>query len=266
MKKHNAIFALCLALITFTSCSNDDSETATPQTARLSVELTDAPGDYDEVWVEVEDVLIKREATANEEEGWESLGNVHTGVYDLLTLTGGNTQLLADVELPAGYLDQLRLVLGDNNNVVVNETSYTLRTPSAQQSGLKLQVNQELEPDTEYNFILDFDVDKSVVKTGAGGNYNLHPVMRLSAQAVTGSVVGSVHPTTHQALVKAQKGDTEVSAYTNDEGEFKLVGLPAGTYRITVTPDPASGFEEVVRNNVEVTVANSRDLDVIYLQ
>lgn len=266
MKKYNAIFAFFLAMITLTSCSNDDSESTTPGTARVSVELTDAPGEYDEVWVEVEDILIKREATGNEEEGWESIGDVRTGTVDLLTLTGGNTALLADVELPAGYLDQLRLVLGDNNNIVVDGVSYTLRTPSAQQSGLKLQVRQELEADTEYNFILDFDVDKSVVKAGATGNYNLHPVMRLSAEAVTGSIVGSVHPTTYQALVVAKNGETEVSAYTNAEGDFKLVGLPAGTYRVTVTPDPDSGLPQVVRSNVEVAVANSTDLDVIYLQ
>lgn len=265
MRKYHVVLFAFLTSVGLMSCSSDDSANNSPETARISVELTDAPGDYEEVLVEVEDVLIKRESNGNEEEGWESLGNIRTGVYDLLTLTAGNTQLLADSEIPAGYLHQMRLVLGDNNNIVLDGSSYTLKTPSAQQSGLKLMVNKELQADTEYNFIIDFDVDKSVVKAGGSGNYNLHPVLRLSAVAETGSISGSVHPTTHQALIVAEKGDTSVSAYTNSEGEFKLNGLPAGTYRVTVTPDEASGLSPLVKNNVEVQVENTTDLDVLFL-
>lgn len=267
MRKYRFILMAFLISVGFTACSDDDSGNVAEEMARISVELTDAPGDYEEVWVEVEDVMIKRENSESEEEGWESLEGVRTGTYDLLTLTGGETQLLADSEIPAGYLSQMRLVLGDNNSIVVDGTSLTLKVPSGQTSGLKLQVNKELEADIEYNFILDFDVDKSVVKAGESGNYNLHPVLRLSAIAETGSIVGSVHPTEFRSLVVAQNGDISVSAFTNDEGDFKLNGLPEGSYRLTVTPDEESGNTTTVVNNVKVIAGSVTELeDVIFLE
>lgn len=266
MKKHKFVLMTFLISLGLVSCSDDDSNGEGDNTARISVELTDAPGDYEEVWVEVEDVMIKREATENEEEGWESLENVRTGTYDLLTLTGGNTELLADTEIPAGYLSQMRLVLGDNNRIVVNGISQTLDTPSGQTAGLKLQVDKELEADIEYNFILDFDVDQSIVKAGETGNFNLHPVLRISAVAESGSIFGSVHPTDVSALVVAENGGATVSAYTNEDGDFKLNGLPAGTYKITVTPDAESDYIFTVVNNVKVEVGTITELqDVIYL-
>ena len=53
---------MCIAIITvgFVSCSDDDtSGTNSDETARVSIELTDAPGDYDAVFIDVEDVVIK---------------------------------------------------------------------------------------------------------------------------------------------------------------------------------------------------------------
>ena len=266
MKRQHFILFTFSLLLGITGCSNDDSMNKSEGTAGIAVALTDAPGDYDQVWVEVEDIMIKSEEGDNDEEGWESLGVSDSGPFDLLTLTGGNTQLLADTEVPAGYLRQMRMILGDNNTIVVDGVSYTLHTPSAQQSGLKLQVNQELEAGIEYNFVLDFDVDESVVKAGQSGNYNLHPVLRLSAEATTGSVTGSVHPTNQSVEVVAENGTVRVSAYTNDAGVFKLHGLPEGTYKIIVTPDEDSGFFPAEVDNVEVDLEEVTDLGVIYLE
>lgn len=266
MKKYTIAFMSFFLALVVIGCSEDEPSGNTKEPAGITVELTDAPGDYEEVWVEVADVMIKREASEDEEGGWESLEGVRTGTYNLLTLTGGETELLAETEIPAGYLSQMRLILGDNNTIVVDGVSYDLKTPSAQQSGLKLQVGKELEPGIEYNFVMDFDVDESVVKAGESGNYNLHPVLRLSAVAETGSITGMVHPTNVTALVVAENGEAKVSAYTNEEGEFKLNGLPGGTYKLTVTPDVESPYNVSVVNNVQVEVGSITELqDIIYL-
>lgn len=223
--------------------------------ARVAIELTDAPGDYEEVLVEVEDVMIKTTAEGGEEEGWVSLEGVNTGVVDLLSLTGGVTELLVNAELEAGYMHQIRLVLGDNNTIKVDEDGtikeYALKTPSGEQSGLKVMVGQELEAGEDYTFILDFDVDKSVVVTGAG-NYSLKPVLRMAVEAETGSIVGNVHPTTEQVLIKAESGSMNASAYTDANGNFQIHGLPEGTYRVTATPAAGLGLSVTVVNNVEV--------------
>ncbi|HKL35416.1 MAG TPA: DUF4382 domain-containing protein [Salegentibacter sp.] len=248
----------------FTSCSDDD--TAEEGTAQLTVRMTDAPGDYDHVWVDVQDVMIKTEAAVGEEEAeWESLTNVETGRYDLLQLTGGVSQLLVDVEIPAGYLDQIRLVLGPDNVVVVDGVEIPIATPSAQQSGLKLNVQQELEAGETYAYLLDFDVDESVVMNGNSG-YILKPVIRMSAMANTGSIMGKVHPTDFQSLVKAQNASHTISAYTDESGNFVLHGVPAGVYQVTVTPDAETGLETISMDNVTVEEDVAVDLETIYLE
>jgi hypothetical protein len=81
---------LCLFL---TSCNNNDDNNG--QTSKVSVRMSDAPGDYDEVNVEVLDVKIKSNAETGED-GWVSIGNITPGIYNLLDLTGGVNVLLAD--------------------------------------------------------------------------------------------------------------------------------------------------------------------------
>lgn len=272
MKKYKLILMAVLFSAGLVSCSDDDGavDQKNGENAQVKFELTDAPGDYDEVNVEIVDVLVHSEASVEaegaDEEGWVSVGDVNTGVINLLDLTGGVTHLLAETELPAGKLNQIRLVLGGENSVVVDGTEYTLKTPSAQQSGLKLQVNEVLEADTEYTFLLDFDVDKSIVQPGNGeANYLLKPVIRVSTQEA-GAIIGSVHPTTHQALVVATNGSVTVSAYTDAEGKFKLSGLPAGTYMVTVTPDLDLGLPVATVNNVAVSAGAETDLEVIFLE
>jgi hypothetical protein len=99
-------YVLSFSVITFMSVSiigcnsNDDSA----QTSRVSVRMTDAPGDYDEVNVDVQDVLIKADTNNDDGNGWVSIGNVSPQVYNLLELTGGVNVLLADNEVPSGYL------------------------------------------------------------------------------------------------------------------------------------------------------------------
>jgi hypothetical protein len=264
MKKFAGFMLAAIALTIFASCSNDDG--SKEETARMKVRMTDAPGDYDAVLIDVVDVMVKTDASVTaEEEGWTSLGNVKKGVYDLLQLTGGVTQLLADSEVPAGYLSQIRVVLGNNNSIVVNGESQPLSTPSAQQSGLKLKVDKQLEAGEDYEFLLDFDVDKSIVSSGSSGGYSLKPVIRLSTQAEGGSIIGSVHPTNIKSVVRATNATTSVSAYTNANGEFVLNGVPDGIYQITVTPEAISTLNVKTINNVEVKAGAQVDLKTIFL-
>jgi hypothetical protein len=261
MRKFTGLLMAFVAVTMFFSCSDDDNP-ASDQNARVKISMTDAPGDYEKVLVHVTDVKIKADAEADEE-GWVSLNNVQPGIYDLLTLTGGVTQLLADAEVPAGYLGQIRLILGNDNSVVINGESQALATPSAQQSGLKLKVNQELEAGMEYEYLLDFDVDKSIVSAGNSGGFNLKPVIRLSAMEGTGTISGEVQPSISASLVTATNASHTISANTAADGKFSLNGVPAGTYQVTVTH---ASLPEAVINNVEVTSGASVVLDDIFLE
>ena len=63
MKKMNlkSILALFMGVVLFASCSDDDdnNDNSVEATSRMSVKLVDAPGDYDAVNIDVQDVVIK---------------------------------------------------------------------------------------------------------------------------------------------------------------------------------------------------------------
>lgn len=248
--KNIKIYVLSFLVITFTSlffisCNNDGSDPS--QTSVMKVRLADAPGDYKEVNLDVRDIMIKSNSNTDDQ-GWVSIGNLPAEgkIYNMLTLTGGVSALLADKVVPSGYLGQIRLLLGDKNTVVLKDgTSYPLNTPSAQQSGLKLNVNQTLMAGATYDFLLDLDVAHSiVVQAGTSGNYNLHPVVKVSTSATSGVIKGTIAniAVAKQVLVSVVVGTETVSAYANAEGVFQLNGIPAGTYIVTLTPDPTSGL------------------------
>lgn len=265
LKKHLPKFIAIFAIFAIlTSCS--DSEDKDSGTSRIVVKLTDEPGDYDNVFVEVLDVKIKS-SSDSDESGWVSIGNVNPGVYDLLELTGGVTLLLAENDVPSGFIGQMRLILGDNNTVVKEGVTYPLNTPSAQQSGLKLQINQTLQPNVTYNFLIDFDVNHSiVVEAGNSGNYNLHPVLRVTTDAISGSITGTVIAGEYQVLASVMVGSEEVSAFADEAGVFFIHGLPAGTYTLTLTPDPTSQLNPQMIENVIVVNEETTDIGTISLE
>ncbi|GAA0736288.1 hypothetical protein GCM10009431_02000 [Gaetbulibacter jejuensis] len=251
----------------FLACSDDDTTSSPQGTSKISVKLMDAPGDYDNVFVEVVDVMVKVNDDSDDDSGWVSVAAINTGVYDLLELTGGINVLLADdYEVPSGTLNQIRLVLGDDNTIVIDGETQPLNTPSAQQSGLKIQVNETLLPDYEYTFLLDFDVDESVVIAGNSGNINLKPVIRASVEAETGIISGSVLPIGIQTEVSATNGVDTVSAFVDESGYFQLVGLASGSYTVTITPDVSSELPIQTIENVEVNVGSNTDLGVVTLE
>jgi hypothetical protein len=249
---------IVLASLFFVSCNDNDDSVPT---SRVTVRMSDAPGDYEEVNVDVLDVLTK-DNSSTDDQGWVSMGNTSPGIYDLLDLTGGISVTLADSTMPSGYLGQIRLLLGDRNTVVVDGVEYPLNTPSAQQSGLKLQINQTLVEGVTYDFLLDFDVEHSVVKAGGSGNYNLHPVIKVSTTATSGVIKGVISPNLvgYQVLASVPVGDTTISAYADEAGEFQLNGVPAGTYTVTLTPDVASGV--AVKTIADVVVVNGQATDM----
>lgn len=236
------------------SCSNDDSKTS-----RVVVKLVDAPGDFEEVLIDVQDVMIKRN------NDWESLGSVTPQVYDLLKLTGGVEALLTDSEIPSGKISQIRLVLGDNNSVVKNGETIALDTPSAQQSGLKLNVHQDLVPGVTYTFILDFIVDKSIVEKG-NNKFSLKPTIRVNTEALSGAISGIVTPFEKQVEVKAMSETDTISTYTNTEGKFLLHGVPKGTYNVLFTPDTTTELSSKTIEKINVTTGENKDLGTIKLQ
>jgi len=255
--KKNLFFALAAgAVLSLTSCKKDGEGTA-----RLQVRLTDAPGDYQAVHVDIKGIEIN---SGEGETGWVALQSVRPGAYDLLKLTGGLDTLLATEELPAGRISQIRLILGENNTVKTGNQVYALKTPSAQQSGLKLKVNATLTEGITYTILLDFDAARSVVSAGNSGGFNLKPVIRSVAEAQSGAIKGSVSPALAAPAVFAIAGtDTVSTAYADAAGSFLLRGVKPGTYKVVI--QPKEGYQDHATKNVSVTLGNVTTLAPVAL-
>jgi hypothetical protein len=97
----------------------------------MQVFLTDDPANYQSVFIDVQDIKINY--STNPDNGWVSLNNVNRGSYDILRLVNDRDTILADADLKAGTVEQIRLILGPNNYVVVNGVRHDLTKPSAEQ-------------------------------------------------------------------------------------------------------------------------------------
>src|SRR6185503_3729137 len=117
-----ALLVSVAAVSIFISCKKNNTNDGT---ARLQVYLTDDPGDYEAVYIDVKDVQIN--VTGDSSNGWQSLKTVNAAVYDVLKLVNDDDTLLADANIPSGRLHQMRLILGTENYVKVEGTSQLIK-------------------------------------------------------------------------------------------------------------------------------------------
>jgi hypothetical protein len=248
MKKLTKLFFASLIVLVSTISCSDDKTTDPENSSRVTLKLVDAQGDYDQVNVEIIDIQYN---SSDGDKGWQSF--TPEGGYpiqtDLTELIAGNELLLSDEVIPSGWMKQIRLVLSENNTLKLEgqEELIPLKTPSAQQSGLKIKLNQELDPGFSYTFILDWDVQRSIVEAGNSGQYILKPVIRANAEVNSGSVSGTVvadiigDESTDlfpQGAVVVEiynsKDEYVTETLTDEEGRFMFQGLSPEEYRIQI--------------------------------
>lgn len=257
MKLGNWIVIVGLMGFISTMSACKDEPEATGQ-SELRVSMTDAPGPYDEVNVDIQGLEVHSDVN-----GWHSIPLANPGVYDLLKLTNGLDTLLGTVTLPSGTISQLRLKLGPNNTVKLNGASYDLTTPSAQQSGLKIQLHKTLIPGILYDVTLDFDASKSIVQTG-NGKFILKPVIRAITDAEDGIIAGTLSPAMiAQVQAISSTGDT-MGTYCNSLGAFQILGLKTGTYQVDILP--ASPYSDTTFTGVAVTNGQITSMGTLTIQ
>ena len=146
--------------------------------ARLDVLLTDAPGDFDEVWVEIREVALETAA------GWHAVTD-QPQRFDLLTLQSDVTAALGSTTLAPGRYGQLRVIV-DSAYVMTGGEREDLTIASGPEAGIKIQLGAELEADMAYELVLDFDAAESIQQTGQG--WLMTPVIEV--KQLTGTPSG----------------------------------------------------------------------------
>ena len=230
-------------------------------TGTVSVKLADAPScGYDHVYITIDKVRINASATAADtDSGWTDIMVSPTQRFDLLTLSNGVLATLGEAPLAAGHYSQIELVLAANdsttplaNSVVpTGGTETALTTPSAQQSGLKLNADITVTANQLADVVLDFNACKSIVRAGNSGKYLLKPVIAVTPNFISG-VSGYVDATlaNGNTLVTVQQSGTVVKATAPDStGQFLLEPVAPGSYDLVIT---APGRATTVITGVQV--------------
>lgn len=177
MKKSILIFAalfIAVTVFTISSCQKNDNG----NTSTLQLRLTDGPGDFEEVNVDIRDVKVKFNDDTLANDGWIDL-NVNAGVYDLLRLQNGiDTVLATGNNIPQNaILREIRIYLGQNNSVKVNGQVHPLVLNSGDHPKLKIKVSKKLQATFE-TVVIDFDAGLSIKQEG-NGTYRLIPVIKI---------------------------------------------------------------------------------------
>lgn len=248
MKKQLVLAALLPTLL-LAACGGGGGDAGTPLTSTqgtLRMSLTDAPAcGFDHVYVTVQKVRVNTSATAAETDGgWTDITVGPTQRFDLLTLQNGVLAALGQTPLEQGHYTQMRLVLAENggstplaNSVVpTGGAEVALKTPSGQQSGLKLNTSIDIAANQMADFVLDFDACKSIVTAGNSGQYLLKPVVSVVPNLLSG-VSGYVDPSVANGstVISLQQGGVVLKATAPDSaGKFVLAPVVPGTYDFVI--------------------------------
>ena len=252
----------CAALLGLAGCSKNSSEDAS--SSKLEVRLTDAPGDFRSVVLDVRQVEVHLKEE-NDPDGWKILGFTPQPI-NVLDYVNGKSALLVSEDFAPGDLKEIRLILGPDSYVIGRDgLRYDLKTPSGQTSGVKLKLDKAtLRQRETFQLLLDFDVAKSIVERGNWNpnkdkkeRYLLKPVIRVVAQDLRGGLRGTVSPAAARPQVLAIRasitGPDTVSTSADASGEYRLGGLAAGTYRVEIFPSTTAPVGQNPYRNVTLT-------------
>jgi hypothetical protein len=158
-----------------TDDAGDDGVDQGSDQPQFQVLLTDAPGDFDEVWVDIDSVEVQSDA------GWLTITDQPQS-FDLLTLQNDVTAALGGVDLTPGHYGQLRLMVS-NSFVVVEGEAEDMKIASGAQTGIKINLDADIADAMQYTVVVDFDANKSVKATGQG--WLMTPVIHVKDLVAT---------------------------------------------------------------------------------
>lgn len=237
-------------------------------TSRVSIRLVDAPGDFEEVRVQIREVYLQRASESDSTSGRLPLAVDSVNYFSLLELTNGNSaSLVQDAVIPAGTYSALRIRVGDAYVVTADGKVYATegaRLPAGmtatgrinltrgKSSGYQVRfADGGLVVDGESNIaVLDFDVARSFGHVaGRSGQLILNPQFTVTEVALSGGISGTVSTAQGVALpacggaatdlthfVATATGPSTLSAKAGTDGKYSLPFVAPGTYAMGVAP------------------------------
>lgn len=288
-----------LGMLAGCSGGGGDDGSATLNTGTLKVSITDKQSDdFAQVVISIREIRVVpvgSENAADDDPGLTvvPLEQPLPRVIDVMQLKFVQ-QVLGQVVLPEGSYSQLRLILDPNvdgqppvNYLTLDSdpaTRIPLKTPSGQQSGLKLLGPIVVKAGVINAVMIDFDPETAIVKRG-NGDYNLKPtgirVVQTADMDQYGSIGGTVSATfkdwSSATVSVKRRGDINdedpiaagriFSTYTSGRWQAPFAAfVPPSTTTVSYkTFIAANGFRVYSSPMVPVTVGHATELGDILL-
>jgi hypothetical protein len=182
-----------------------------------NVSMTDAPGDYDSVWVTVSAVWFHTNSAAGPDDtGWSKFPLTAPVTVDLLTLQNGNlSQVFGNLPLANGNYQQIRLFLVGadaalttsasaarltyNDQVNYHDASDTVQSAPLElvnpSRGIALNGAFTIASNSTVNLAIDFNVNRDVLPffVGSQRDFVLKPRLSYFDLSHVGAITGSVN-------------------------------------------------------------------------
>lgn len=298
-------FSLLMAMaLIIMSCSdgNGEGSGSAEDTGTLSVQLTDAPFPY-ELMAEANVTVYKVEARlvdgndmdddsdddsnddsdddmdddSDDDDGSPFITLMEEEIdVNLLELTNGLTQQLAEIDVPAGSYDLIRIYVKGVNVVLTDGTVFNLQVPSGDASGIKVFVDPAITVagGLSSDLLLDFDVSQSFVAKGsidtpAGvSGFNFKPVIKASNLSTSGTLSGNVSTIVEEenvglegAQISVIAADTlNTTSFADVDGNYSILGLEAGMYEVVAEME---GYLASDTLSVQIDAANITTQDFV---
>jgi hypothetical protein len=255
----------------FASCQRDNNsgnEEVAAGKAKVTVFLTDHQSlVYDKVLLNIVKMEIKVEDNGIDSlGGWFNL-NITPGVFDILKFRNGFDTLFATGTIPQNRkLQKIRFTLGNQNSVVYQGVTYPLEVKDNRgEVEAKLDdSNVDVPAAGQFLFWIDFDAHHSIQQK-SNNRYELKSNIRIFTKSKSGRIEGRVLPPAAKAMVLAIRGTDTATAIPEPDGEFKIVALPAGTYKLWIDAT-ANNYRDTIINNVVVVHNEDTKVGTIQLR
>lgn len=286
-----------IGLMTLLIGCSVDSENGSGDTGKLIVQLTDAPfphdlvaeanvtvfkidarhkGGMEDAMAETDsdmelDGAMEMEAEADSDDLSPFVVLMEEEIdVNLLELTNGLMEKLAEAEVPAGAYDLVRVYVRGVNVVLKDGTVFDLKVPSGPQTGIKVFIKPAImvAGGLTSELLLDVDVSRSFVAKGNAKDlsgitgFNFKPVIKASNMATAGTLSGVVTTTLEDESIVGleganvavyQDGMQITSTFTDADGAYSIMGLDAGSYTVEVVLE---GYNTISSDGVIIVEAN----------
>lgn len=288
MKTKNIFLTAFLAIsaaAVMTACNKSTSAESVPAgKEQLSLYLTDGPGVFDNVYIDIRSVKVlvdtSKDTRSHDNDDWDGRGaddkkkdssfvwedlGIKPGIYDILKFRNGADTILASAGITKGSIRLIKIELGTNNTLVKDSVTYPVQLPPNDKNYVLLKLKggecEEHAPGKK-RLWLDFDITRSIVEKN--NQFFLKPVFHFFVVNNSAMVAGKVTPREAKAVITLFNQTDTAYALPNQEGYFKMRGLKEGNYSLYV--NASNGYFDTTLNNITVKATGETSVGIITLR